>query len=641
MNLAVTFLYRVPWPRLRGHALLLAAALAVLVGQVSSQAAPAEADLQNAMDALLVEMAGVVAEHRTLYLGQKKTPEQASKLSAVLWHLGEPMTRGGDVAMVFEPANGLGHDRDAAKLQALADAVEALRPRADALGLKAHKAAESARRLAARVAPMTAEQVALAGVAHPLEPGVRATQSEPALLAWLVLKSLGGTVPQPTRAAVCLEELACRLDHLADLDRWLALNCRWLAETNEWTKTPGMAPRSLCYSIQARFNEAGTIQSRVEDILFATDAERRYWQRMGSPAADGGMPSGVPADERVDAPPPLEQVRRRIAELRKADVDLDRKLAALIHERKLMEARGVRLKEYLPIVVELEYLQREVAVRRWATGGKPGEVLVAEADARRLSLTARAALARVASALTEPQRRRLGPVLADMLRREYLASYADLCLYQSAVMATEPHLAERLGRWIELTPRPQVRGLVDMLHATPGIMTTAQRSDNAYQGQLMAWAAECRGKDRAARFREARALANAFYRKSGYNQNKPVYTMRDVLESGLVDCLAACRIQGGVAAAAGVEGIVPVRYWKMKLGHTLMGLRTDKGVIVVDPLGGGAERPYPGGYPNVVTIETGAPSFGSYVVDDITLVGTGRRLKRKLPHLAALHRRNK
>jgi len=615
------------------------ACLLLVAGQVSSRAAPAETESPAALDSLAAEVAGAVAAHRALYLGEKKTPEQASKLPAVLWHVGEPMTRGGDVAMLFEPASGLGHDRDAAKLQALADAVETLRPKAEALVLKAHEAAESARKLAARVAPMTVEQVVVAGAARPPEPEAPATESEPALLAWLALKALGSATPKPARAAACLEELAGRLDHLADLDRWLALNCRWLVETNAWTKTPGMAPRSLCYSIQARFNEAAAVQSRVEDVLFATDGERAVWRRLVLPdAGDKVAPEpdkAQPKARRAEGPPSLDQLQRRIDALRKVDVEIDRKVAALTHDRKLAEARRMRLKEYLPVVVELEYLQREAAVRRRAGGGKPGDLLVAEADARPLSLSSRSALARVASALTDAQRRRLKPVLADMLRREYLASYADLCLYQSAMLATEPHLAARLGRWLDLTPRPGVRGLMEMMHATPGVMTTAQRSDNAYQPEIMAWAAGCRGKDRAARFREARALTHAFYRKSGYNQNRPVYTMRDVLESGLVDCLAACRIQGAVAAAAGVEGLVPVRYWKQKLGHTLIGLRTGNGVVVMDPLGGPAERPYPGGYPNVVTIETGAPSFGSYVVHDITIIGTGRRLTRTPPYLEA------
>ena len=33
--------------------------------------------------------------------------------------------------------------------------------------------------------------------------------------------------------------------------------------------------------------------------------------------------------------------------------------------------------------------------------------------------------------------------------------------------------------------------------------------------------------------------------------------------------------------AAGVTGIVPVRYWKDRLGHTLIGIRTDTATLAL------------------------------------------------------------
>ena len=76
-----------------------------------------------------------------------------------------------------------------------------------------------------------------------------------------------------------------------------------------------------------------------------------------------------------------------------------------------------------------------------------------------------------------------------------------------------------------------------------------------------------------------------------------------------------------------------MRYWNKGSGHTIIGLRTAEGIVVMDPLGAADTRPYPGGYPNVITVETGAPSFGSYVVDDIEIVAPGRRLRRDILYL--------
>ena len=54
------------------------------------------------------------------------------------------------------------------------------------------------------------------------------------------------------------------------------------------------------------------------------------------------------------------------------------------------------------------------------------------------------------------------------------------------------------------------------------------------------------------------------------------------------------------------------------------------GIYIMDPLGGPTKRPFPGGYPQVMTVETGAPSFGSYVVDAVEIVSTGKVLRREL-----------
>ena len=394
--------------------------------------------------------------------------------------------------------------------------------------------------------------------------------------------------------------------------------------------TGHVPPRSLCYSIQARLNEVASIQSRVEDILFATPAEKALWAWTTRCEA-GGSPHDVAiSPELVKALPGLTE---EVAGLRKDEVALDRRLAAMVHERKMSEATALRMREYVPMVSRLEYAQREAALLEWAMSAQPGGLLASDGQVSSLSLTARSALARVVAALGPDVRKTIKPVLADMLSRPYLASYADLCLYQSAMMSTEKPLALRISRWLGLNRSPDPRGLMEIMHPMPGVMSTAERSDNAYQPQILEWADKCRGKDAMARFTQAHALTNEFYRKAGYNNDKPVYTMRDILENQLVDCIAASRICGAVAASAGVSGIVPVRYWRDKAGHSIIGIRTDKGILIMDPLAGPETRPFPGGYPNVMTVETGAPTFGTYVTDAVEIVGKAKVLRMEIPYL--------
>jgi len=607
------------WPR-RAVAVALLVATANLFGQAPPEPVP----LPSALASLGEKTTEVVKGHQSLYLGTK-TPEAAARMPAVLWYIGEPMTRGGDLAKLFEPARALGANRNAAVLEALAKSVGELAPKAEALTGRAHDAAEVSRALAARVA--AAANAGIEASAWP-RPAKAPRLSEPEMLYAAALSALVGQTPDYAQAAFYLAELAARLDHLADLDRWLVLNCKWLVESNAWTKEEGMAPRSLCFCISARFNEVAFLQSRVEDILFALDAERDLWVWLA--ARHSGKP--VPSATAPDRAKALAKTERRIAELRKQALAADRQASALGHQRRIKEAIQVVVKTYLPLAAELEHLQRETALRKWAGGNAPGEIGLTDLDAAGLSLTARAALAGVTAALDRKEAHRLAPVLKDMLGRDYLASYADLCLYQAAVMATEKELAVRISRWLALSSHPDPLELMDILHATPGVMTTSQRGDNAYQPRIMQWASQCKGT-REDRFKKARELTNAFYRKHGYNRNKPANSMRDVLESGLVDCIAAGRIFGSVATAAGVPGVVPVRYWKRRLGHTLVGLREGNRVFIMDPLTAGPARSYPGGYRDVMTVEIGAPSFGCHVVCDIEIVSTGKRLTRELPYL--------
>jgi hypothetical protein len=162
-------------------------------------------------------------------------------------------------------------------------------------------------------------------------------------------------------------------------------------------------------------------------------------------------------------------------------------------------------------------------------------------------------------------------------------------------------------------------------------MTTSQRANDAYQPAIMDWAGQCEGT-RLERFEKARTLTNEFYRRHGYNANKPVNSVRDALENGLVDCIGASRIFASVAVAAGVAGLTPVRYWAQQSGHTIVGLRSGDKLAILDPLNLAAARQHPGAYPGVMTVEIGAPSFGGYVVCDVEIVSTGKRLGRDMPY---------
>lgn len=571
-------------------------------------------------------MEKVLFDHRRMYLGKKKI-EQAAATPAMVWHIGEAAAFGDDLTRKFYPAYELGAKRDAATLEALATMADQLQPQAEALVKQAAAAAETARKLAARVAALKPADVPAWDSPRPAEPNV---PSDADVLLDLASAALAGTSPDPNRAAACLLELAGRLGHMADLDRWLALNCRFFHEDNVWAKEPGMAPRTLCYSLQVRVNEVGTIQSRIEDMLVATPAERELWACVTSPWTSAGPRAAALREETVKG---LPAMREQIAAWRKEEVEIDRRAAALSHERKISESRAIRTKELIPVMVRLEYAQREASLVEWGGSARAGGLLVTEEQAGPLSLTARAGLAKIVAVFDPAARKSLAPVLADILRRPYLASVADVCLYQSAVLATEPFLAQRINRWLAITPAPDVRGLMDILHPTPGVMTAGERSDNAYQPKIMEWAARCRGKDATARFEQAHALTNEFYKACGYNLDKPVYGLRDVLESRLVDCIAASRIQGAVAAAAGVTGIVPVRLWRAQGGHSIIGLRTAKGIVIMDPLTGPTKWTFPGGYTGGMTVETGAPTLGTYVTDAVEIIGKSKVLRRQLPYM--------
>ncbi|NLX59864.1 MAG: hypothetical protein GXY74_12335 [Phycisphaerae bacterium] len=591
----------------------------------ASAPAPAEA-----LASLSAETARVAEAHRQVYLGDKGI-ERLALLPAALWHMGEAISTENDLACRFNIAHALGYSRDPKMLQQLLDTVNGLSPKAGALQEQAQAAAEAARALAGRVAKLSPTEAE--AVSWP-DADVPDKASELQVLLGLTSTALKARPASPAVAAACLAELAGRLDHLADLDRWLALECQFVRQAAEWVREPGVAPRTLCYSFQSRLNEAAALQSRVEDILLATEAERRGWT-VATGAATAGDDAAATAGE-----PTLAAMKEEVARLREADVAMDRDIAALAHERKIQEVIAHRNQKYVPLVAKLEHLSREAAVMEWTekarrTGDngrkspQPNDGL----DAQGLSLTARAGLARVMAEVPPAARKRAQKALADMLRQPYLASYVDLCFYQAAVMETHGGLATRIAQSLAMTSRPDTQDLMQMLHPTPGAMTTADRSDNAYQPQILQWASQCRGSTAEDRMKEAHALTHAFYKAAGYNANQPVSTLRDVLESKLVDCIAGCQIQGAIAATAGVTGIVPVRYWKDKLGHTLIGFRKGDRVVIMDPLGGPATRPFPGGYPQVITVETGAPSFGGYVVDAVEIVSTGKVLRCELPYL--------
>lgn len=604
-------------------------AVLLLAAVATAQSPPAaKPSLDESLKSLADGVATAIKDHQALYL-RTKTPETASKLPAILWHVGDFMTQGGDLTADFTATYELGGQRDATKLQAVADQADATRPKAEALGTKTAETAAAARDLAARI--REAAKGGAVTVKSPDAATLPSRESEPGLLLGLALDALAATPQNAAQAAAAMDELAARLDLLSDLDRWTAINCQWLSLANAWTKTEGLAARTLCYSIQARGSEFAALQSRVEDALSTTEAEKAAWAWTVARAADPKSADAARPDKLIAD---LPEMRTLIADLRQKDVTLDRELAALCHERKLSVALPRRAKEYMPLVARLEYAQREAAILARLAAAKPGDLLVDDVAARPLSQTARAALAAIAAKLDPKAAAAIAPVLKQMLARDYLVSYADLCLYQAAVMDTAPALAGRLNRWAALAPEPTVRGLMDMLHPMHGVISTAERADNAYDPRILKWSAECTGKTPMDRFVEARDLVNAFYKEHGYNQDQPVYTTRDALDSGLVDCIAASRLHGSVAASAGLEGIVPVRLWRQKTGHSFLGLRTAEGLMLLDPLTRDAARKYPVGGSGVMTIETGAMSFGSYVVDDVVIFAGDRRLHLDLPYLA-------
>ncbi len=568
------------------------------------------------------DFAAVVREHREFYL-RSKSPEQAARMPAMVWHLGAPMSVGDDFTSDYGDTHALGQRRDAARLRAVADRAAAAAPKAQALRDGARAAARAAAECAQRARGGTLDAD---GLGPPPDP-----DSEPGRLWRAAATALGAVPADRPRAAAALERLGALFERMADLDRWTELNLRWLVVSEEWSRMEGIAPRTLCYSIQARGCELASIQSRIEDLLWETEGERalREWELARAATAS---PAGAVPPNLAEA---LGRLRGTLAELRPREVALDRELCALAHARKIDDVQRRRRAEYLPLAVSLEFLAREAALLD-RLAGDAGTLRWADAaPALRLSPTARAALAAVERALDSPAVDRLAPVLEQLLQREYGASLADLCLYQAAVMGTTKPLAQRLSRWTETERRPTAEGLWEMLHPLHGSVLASLRPDNAYDPRLLEWAQTCTAPAVLDRFVQARDRVNAFYRQHGYNQDQPVSSLRDALDSGLVDCLSATHMHGAVAAAAGITGIVPVRLWRDTTGHSFVALRVGGELWFLDPLDRKPPTKTAPLGPNARTVETYAMSFGSYVADEVRIVGGGRLLRLEIPYRTA------
>jgi hypothetical protein len=604
-----------------------APAMIVVLLLSAAGAAQTSATANEGLKSLADSVGAALKEHREFYL-RIKTTEQAAKLPAMLWHVGDYISQGGDLTADFAVTFELGANRNAAKLQAVADKADAAAIKTTELGQRATAAATAAKAMAATIRKATQ-----AGPLTPIQPDAAplpSRETEPGLLLGLAADALAAQTPDAARAVAALDELAAQLDRLADLDRWAALNGQWLSQLNAWSKTEGLSPRTLCYSIQARGSEMAILQSRVEDLFSATDAEKVAWawtlaRAVDAKTADAARPVNLAAS--------VDGLRKAIADARSKEVALAREIDVLCHQRKTAEATGRRVKEYLPLAAGLEFFQREEAILARLAAAKPGDALADEATARPLSLTSRAALASVAAKVKPKTAERLRPVLADLLKREYLSSYIDLCLYQSAVMDTTAALAARLDAYVALHATLSGSGLADLLHPMHGVVSTGLRGDNAYDSRIMAWAAKCDGSTPMERFTQARDLVNAFYREHGYNQDQPVNTLRDALDSGLVDCIAASHLHGSVAASAGVTGIVPVRLWREKTGHSFLGLRTVTGLMMLDPLNRAPAIKYPEAAQGALTIETAVMSFGSYMTDDVVILKGNQHLSLNVPYL--------
>lgn len=568
--------------------------------------------------------------HAQLYIGQGKTSEQAARYPAMLWYMGSACSAGKDLTQSFEIARDLDLKRLREQLPVLIDHGTAVGLRADALRDEAiARGVDLCNQMAASLDSGTAGSLP-AWTSEQL--GRLDQKTEPGFLAARLIESLRGPDRDVAMARAWLAELAGRLEALADLDRWLSLNSRWIVENCQWMRHHSVTVVTLTGALQARQVEISIIQSRVEDLLSLTEVERGVWPWM---VARYVGPQAAEAVRPVELADVHGELRRTISTLRSEELNLDRRIASMAHAKRAEEVLSVRMREYLPLVSRLEYIQREVAMAAWACETRPIQPLVSLQVACRLSPVSRASLARLSTALSARTRAAVGPLMTDMLGQDYLASYLDLCLYQAAVVETTPQLAVRLNRWVELTAQPSVRGLMDMLHPSPGHMVLMLRADNAYDPRLMKWAQACASGTPMDRFVMAHRMVNAFYRQCGYNNGEPIYTMRDVLSSGLVDCQAGTWMIGAVAAAAGVEGLVPVRMWRRTEGrHVVIGLRDGDRIVALDSLTRDGPKTYPDIEPDLVTLETAVPSLGCYALDEIRIVPTGDRLQRTVPYLA-------
>lgn len=622
------------WLGRRAAVLVLLAALPMLPGSALAAGDAVIAPGQVSPARLVEAVQAAVEGHRTLYLGKGKTAEQALRRPAMLWHAGNAYTLGGDLTGHFTGIHLLKPRSPKAELDAFAG--RAAKVRAMASALRDRPTAMAIYQCRGLIAALDTAPGSLdVGPAIRLLGGLD-QKTEPGYLAARAMEALvDGPARDPAAARTWLIELLGRFEALADLDRWLELDCQWLEQTCLWMQSGDLTPQTLSESAAARYDEIATIQSRVEDVLLLTNVERSVWPWVVAR-------SGGPAAAAAARPMRLATVREALTEtldrLRAEAEALDRGVAQLLHARREEEGLLIHAQQYRPLVARLELIQREVALADWACDERPSEPLVDNVAARRLSLVARAGLDLLSARLEPAARRALPPLLTQMLAREYLASYLDLCLYQATVVDVMPRLATRLNRWVALQGEQlTVRGLIDILHPVPGQISASVRADNAYEPRLMKWAAACSQGSPIERLGQARDRVHAFYQQCGYNADEPVYSLRDALDSGLVDCQIACWMTAAVATAAGVEGLVPVRLWRADgSGHTLIGLRQGETLMVFDPLTSEAPHAYPAADPDFLTVETAGPSLGLHVVTEVQVLPHGKRLTREVPYLRPL-----
>jgi len=506
---------------------------------------------------------------------------------------------------------------------------------------------------------LSASRTALLGSGDPGEAG-QITVSRSGHVLTLPYHPQGG----PGARMVYLHGTAPR--NLPALCRWRQRELRALL--GQWRETN----RSAAQSVEALHHAA----RRLADLLrnppaaplvdvpalmpTATNRPAQCLQRVCQAVADGDRPAAAAWATELSA------ALFALADLHRwTDLLYDNHLASLDFATRCPEVLAyadgklgeglLRLNEWLPSYsLLMPRIHNYLAVERQARGllaadgdGPAGRKPCADPAAVYMPPTLREAFLQLRAPL-QPATRRLWDRAA---RTPYERSYLANTLYRLGQGSKRDRLHIVLERFERSNPAPALPGLMDVLCYRSSVTECVEPGDR-YDERLMSTSARLPGTDRAV-FQRAHLLTRKVLNGwSGYQGG--VWTLREGLDRGRLDCVRGSDLIGALYRNAGRSGFHLVRITCGSAAHTVCGIRAPGGagpVVLLDALTDDpAGRTWPAAFfegfawPEGVPCETG-PAFAvelyargldNYVFAEGYVVRgrhAGELLRARLPYL--------